>query len=75
MALILYIFSLTLPETPVGTAVSLALALALAVVGGLLLLRARSREPFPWRADDWSHYERRAGPRPADTQPPRGPRP
>lgn len=38
-------------------------AVAASVAGFVLLWLSHRREPRPWRADDASHYERRAGPR------------
>jgi hypothetical protein len=35
-------------------------AVAASIVGFVLLWLSRRREPRPWRADDVSHYERRA---------------
>ena len=45
----------------------LTIASALALIGGLLLLVGRLREPAPWRLTDWTHYERRRTPRGNDT--------
>ena len=39
-------------------------ALAASIAGFVLLWLSRRREPRPWRADDVSHYERRAVSRP-----------
>jgi hypothetical protein len=38
-------------------------AVAASIAGFVLLWLSRRREPRPWRADDASHYERRAAPR------------
>lgn len=62
-SLVLYLVSLAFAARPLLALFPLALAVALALVAAGLLLRARHREPTPWRAADWHHYERRSAPR------------
>lgn len=62
-------FALALVCAALGMTVAstlLAAALAASIAGFVLLWLSRRREPRPWRADDVSHYERRAVPRPKD---------
>jgi hypothetical protein len=63
LALGVYVFTLAVPSWGVLALSGLAIATVVAVLGGLLLLLARLREPAPWRLTDWTHYERRQTPR------------
>ena len=59
-------FALALALAALGMTVQgmlLVPAAAASIVGFVLLWLSRRREPRPWRADDVSHYERRAVPR------------
>lgn len=62
-ALICYIITVALAPWGALAVGGLSLAVGLALVGAGLLLRARHREPFPWRPADWLHYERRTSSR------------
>lgn len=62
-------FALALALAAFGLAVQSLLlipAVAASIVGFVLLWLSRRREPRPWRAQDVSHYERRAVPRRSD---------
>ena len=62
-------FALALALAALGLAVQSMLlipAVAASIVGFVLLWLSRRREPRPWRAQDVSHYERRAVPRRSD---------
>src|SRR5689334_21652593 len=62
-------FALALVLAALGMTVEsmlLVAAVAASIVGFVLLWLSRRREPRPWRADDVSHYERRAVPRAKD---------
>jgi hypothetical protein len=62
-------FALALALAAFGLAVQgvlLISAVAASIVGFVLLWLSRRREPRPWRAEDVSHYERRAVPRRSD---------
>jgi hypothetical protein len=72
-ALVCYVLTLSLAAWGLFALGGLSLAIALALVGAGLLLRARHREPSPWRPDDWTHYERRATPRSPQVDGPRPP--
>jgi uncharacterized membrane protein len=62
-SLLLAIVGLGLDGGSIATAL-LAISVAASLLGLGLLWRSRQREPRPWRIDDVTHYERRAGHRP-----------
>lgn len=62
-SLLLAVVGLGLEEGGIATAL-LATSVAASILGLGLLWQSRRQEPRPWRIDDASHYERRAGQRP-----------